>query len=47
MVPVPVGVNTYLGNRQEYTKSNVQDPYIAMLPDSYIPLMGPELKLFT
>ena len=43
--PVPIDVDAYLGNRKEYTRRHVQYPYIMMLPDSYLPLTGLELKL--
>ena len=48
MVPVPIDVDTYLGNSQEYTnKVHVQYVYIVISPDLYIPLTEPHLKLCT
>ena len=47
MVPVPVDIDTYLGNSCEYMQMHVQYPYIAVLLDSYFPLMGLWLELCT
>ena len=47
MVPIPVGVDMYLGNSHEYIQVLVHYPYIAMPLDSYIPLTELHLKLCT
>ena len=38
-VPVPIDVNTYLGNSKQYTHIHVEYPYIKMSREPYIPLM--------
>ena len=42
---IPVDVDMYLSNSQEYMQGHVQYPYITMSLDSYVPLIEPQFKL--
>ena len=44
---MPIDTNTYLGNSNKYTQAYAQYAQIVMLPGSHVPLLEPQLNLYT